>query len=124
MTLYAAIAEQLQSQVEEQFIAATSRRELKIATTDYDALSVLPELAPTLRQDTPYISLSFTEMLNVFQFDDWSEVDLVIAADEAIESPATAEVVEVPLLREDFVKVVGRNKRGCNPTLKACLQKG
>jgi DNA-binding transcriptional LysR family regulator len=112
-------AEQLQPEVEEQcrrleqlwvedrFVAETSRREFKIASTDYEALTVLPELAPALREEAPYISLSFREMLNDFQFDHWSEVDLVVAADEVIASFATADVIKVPLLREDFVTVVG-----------------
>jgi len=93
--------------VEERFVAATSRREFRIACTDYEALAVLPELAPILRQEAPHISLSFSEMPIASQFDNWSEVDLLIAADEATDSFATADVIKVPLLHEDFVTVVG-----------------
>jgi DNA-binding transcriptional LysR family regulator len=112
-------AEQLQPQVEEQcrelerlwvkdgFVAATSRRQFSISCTDYEALAVLPELAPTLLREAPHVTLSFSEMLSVSQFDHWSEVDLVIAADEGIDSFATADVIKVPLLHEDFVTVVG-----------------
>jgi len=88
-------------------VAATSRRQFSISCTDYEALAVLPELAPTLLREAPHVTLSFSEMLSVSHFDHWSEVDLVIAADEGIASFATADVIKVPLLREDFVTVVG-----------------
>lgn len=112
-------AEQLRPQIEEQcrqleqlwiveqFDPATSQREFKIAGTDYEALTVLPEIAPALKYGAPHISLSFSEMLNDFQPDHWIEVDLVIGAEEVITSLSDKDIVSIPLLREDFVTVVG-----------------